>query len=171
MDIGGEPADYKGKLVVDADGLNALSKNCDILKDRSCDVVITPHPGEMSRLTGLTTEEIQQNRVAVAASFAEKYGITVLLKGKGTVVAKDCGQVKINPTGNCGMATGGMGDVLSGVVAAFLGQGLNPFDSAVLGAYIHGKAGDMAAEKYGIHGLTAGDVADYVAMAIADELK
>ncbi len=163
--------EYKGKLVIDADGLNALSKNCDVLKDRSCDVVITPHPGEMSRLTGLTTEEIQQNRVAVATSFAEKYGITVLLKGKGTVVAKDCGQVKINPTGNCGMATGGMGDVLSGVVAAFLGQGLNPFDSAVLGAYIHGKAGDMAAEKYGIHGLTAGDVADYVAMAIADELK
>lgn len=163
--------EYKGKLVIDADGLNALSKNCDILKDRTCDVVITPHPGEMSRLTGLSIEEIQKNRVAVATAFAEKYGITILLKGKETVIAEGSNKVKINPTGNPGMATGGTGDVLSGVIAAFLGQGLDIFDGATLGAYIHGKAGDMVAEKFGIHGLIAGDVADYVAMAIADELK
>ncbi len=162
--------DYKGKLVIDADGLNTLSKNCDILKDRSCDVVITPHPGEMSRLSGLSIEEIQQNRAAVAMAFAEKYGITVLLKGRKTVIA-DGSRVRINSTGNPGMATGGTGDVLSGVVAAFLGQGLSVFDAAVLGAYIHGKAGDMAAEKFGIYGLMAGDVADYTAFAIADEIK
>lgn len=163
--------EYRGKLIIDADGLNALSKGCDILNGRSCSVVITPHPGEMSRLTGLSIDEIQQNRVAVAASFAEKYGITVLLKGKGTVIADCSGKVKINTTGNPGMATGGTGDVLSGVAAAFMGQGLDAFDAAVLGAYIHGKAGDMAAEKFGIHGLIAGDVADYAALAIADELK
>lgn len=162
--------EYKGKLVIDADGLNALSRNCDILTDRACSVVITPHPGEMSRLTGLSIDEIQQNRAAVAASFAEKYGISVLLKGKETVIADGSGRVKINTTGNSGMATGGTGDVLSGVTAAFLGQGLDTFDAAVLGAYIHGKAGDMAAEKFGIHGLIAGDVADYTAFAIADEL-
>ena len=163
-------SEYKGKLVIDADGLNALSRNCDILMDKSCDVVITPHPGEMSRLTGLSVAEIQQNRVAVAADFAQKYGITVLLKGKDTVIAKCNGKAKINLTGNSGMATGGMGDVLSGVIGAFLGLGLDIFDAAVLGAYIHGKAGDMAAEKFGIHGLIAGDVADYTAFAIADEL-
>ena len=163
--------EYKGKLVIDADGLNALSKNCDIINEKSCDVVITPHPGEMSRLTKLSINEIQQNRTAVAADFAQRYGITVLLKGKNTVIAGCDGRIRINPTGNPGMATGGAGDVLSGVIAAFLGQGLDTFDGAVLGAYIHGKAGDMAAEKFGIHGLIAGDVAEYVAMAIADELK
>ncbi len=164
-------SEYSGKLVIDADGLNALGKDCDILNDRACEVVITPHPGEMSRLTGFSIEEIQKNRVAVAASFAEKYGIVVLLKGEGTVIADCSGQVKINSTGNSGMATGGTGDVLSGVVASFLGQGLSTFDATVLGAYIHGKAGDMAAEKFGIHGLIAGDVADYTAFAIADELR
>lgn len=162
---------YKGKLVIDADGLNALGKDCDILKTRSCGVVITPHPGEMSRLTGLSIQEVQQNRNAVAMAFAEKYGITVLLKGKDTVIADGVGRVKINPTGNPGMATGGTGDVLSGVIGAFLGQGLDTFEAAVLGAYIHGKAGDMASEEYGIHGLVAGDVAEYVAFAIADEMK
>ncbi len=162
---------YKGKLVIDADGLNALGKNCNILEDKACDVVITPHPGEMSRLTRLSTEEVQQNRVAVATEFAKKYGITVLLKGNETVIADGSGNVKINYTGNPGMATGGTGDVLSGIVGAFLGQGIKAFDAAVLGAYIHGKAGDMAAEKFGIHGLVAGDVADYTAFAIADELE
>lgn len=164
-------SEYKGKLVIDADGLNAVSKNCDILKEKSCDVVITPHPGEMSRLTKLSIDEIQKNRTEVAADFAKKYGITVLLKGKNTVIAGADGQMKINPTGNPGMATGGTGDVLSGVIGAFLGQGLGAFDAAVLGAYIHGKAGDMAAEKFGVHGLLAGDVAEYAAFAIADELK
>ncbi len=163
--------EYKGKLVIDADGLNALSKNCEILNEKSCDVVITPHPGEMSRLTKLSIDEIQQNRAAIAADFAQRHGITVLIKGQNTVIAACDGRMKINPTGNPGMATGGTGDVLSGVIAAFLGQGLDAFDAAALGAYIHGKAGDMAAEKFGIHGLIAGDVAEYVAMAIVDELK
>ena len=168
--------EYEGLLVIDADGLNALSENCDILNNRKCEVVITPHPGEMSRLVKKTIDEVQNNRHAVAVDFAVRYGITVLLKGKDTVVAGIDGQngacrVYVNNTGNCGMATGGMGDVLSGVVVAFAAQGLGGFDAARLGAYIHGKAGDIAMKKYGIHGLIAGDVAEYIAIAIADELK
>lgn len=179
--------EYNGKLVIDADGLNALSGDCDILRERQCDVVITPHPGEMARLVKMPIAEIQQNRTAVALEFAERYGVCVLLKGSGTVVAdtqvsslscdetffagSENGRVYINTTGNPGMATGGMGDVLSGVVASFMAQGLSTFDAAVLGAYIHGKAGDMATEKYGIHGLLAGDVAEYIAFAIKSECR
>jgi len=175
--------EYKGKLVIDADGLNALAENCDILDDRKCDVVITPHPGEMSRLIGKSIEYVQQNRNIVAAEFAARYGITVLLKGKETVIVgyefrngenkmpqPQCG-MRINTTGNCGMATGGMGDVLSGVIGAFMAQGMKPFDATVLGAYIHGKAGDMAVQRFGVHGLVAGDVAEYIAFAIKPEAE
>ena len=167
-------AEYGGKLVIDADGLNALSENCDILDKRRCEVVITPHPGEMSRLLRKEISEVQSNREKLASEFAAKYGITVVLKGQNTViagcktVASHC-RLHINTTGNCGMATGGTGDVLSGVVAGFMAQGLSAYDAAVLGAYIHGKAGDIAANKYGIHGLIAGDVAEAVAFAIAHE--
>lgn len=181
---------FEGTLVIDADGLNALSRNCDVLNERCCRVVITPHPGEMARLANITIGEVQSRREAVATEFASEYGITVVLKGKGTVIAscdakaedksdktkenasgEDCGacRVHINTTGNCGMATGGTGDVLSGVVGAFAAQGLEPYEAAVLGAYIHGKAGDIAAEKYGVHGLVAGDVAETVAFAIKSE--
>lgn len=168
--------EYQGILVIDADGLNALAENCEILNDCKCRVVITPHPGEMSRLTGWSIGDIQKNRETVAVEFASKYRVTVLLKGENTVIAgfdHESGEtlMYINNTGNCGMATGGSGDVLSGVVASFAAQGMEPFDAARLGAYIHGKAGDIAASKFGIHGLVAGDVAEYVAFAIADEMK
>ncbi len=168
-------SEYDGKIVIDADGLNALSENCDILDERRCEVVITPHPGEMSRLIKKEIGEVQSNREQLASEFALRYGITVVLKGRNTVIAgcktknADC-KLHINTTGNCGMATGGTGDVLSGVVAGFMAQGLSAYDAAVLGAYIHGKAGDIAANKYGIHGLVAGDVAEAVAFAIAHEI-
>lgn len=166
-------SEYEGTLVIDADGLNALAQDCDILRDRRCSVVITPHPGEMSRLVKKGIDEIQKNRETVVAEFALEYGVTVVLKGKDTIVAEGNGQRRmyVNSTGNCGMATGGTGDVLSGVVAAFVAQGLDVFDAAKLGTYIHGKAGDIAAQKYGIHGLMAGDVAEAVAFALADELN
>ena len=168
--------EYDGKLVIDADGLNALSKNCDILDERRCEVVITPHPGEMSRLTKKGIDEVQRNREQLASDFARRYGITVVLKGRNTVIAesitKSSGcRLHINSTGNCGMATGGTGDVLSGVIAGFMAQGLSAYDAPVLGAYIHGKAGDIAADKYGVHGLVAGDVAEAVAFAIAHEIE
>lgn len=164
-------SEYEGTLIIDADGLNALSKNCDILRERKCSVVITPHPGEMSRLVKKTVEEIQNNREAVAAEFAAEYGVAVVLKGKNTVIAGESGELKINFTGNCGMATGGTGDVLSGAVAAFAAQGLKSFDGAVLGAYIHGKAGDIAAQKLGVHGMLAGDLAECLPLAIKSELE
>ncbi len=162
--------EYKGKLVIDADGLNALSKNPHILKEKNCRVVLTPHPGEMARLTKKSIDEIQKNREAVASQFAKEFGACVVLKGKNTVIADENGKIRINPTGNPGMATGGTGDVLSGIVASFLAQGLDTFEGASLGAYIHGKAGDIAAERFGIHGLIAGDVVDAVPVAIKSEL-
>ncbi len=164
-------SEYSGSLVIDADGLNALSKDCGILKEKKCRIVITPHPGEMARLVKMSTGKVQENRELVASRFAKEHGVCVVLKGKDTVVADELGNLKINKTGNCGMATGGTGDVLAGVVASFLAQGLSPFDGAVLGAYIHGKAGDIAAEKWGTHGLVAGDVADAVPLAIKSELE
>ncbi|MBE7023559.1 MAG: NAD(P)H-hydrate dehydratase [Ruminococcaceae bacterium] len=165
-------SEYEGKLVLDADGLFALSGNCDILKKRRCGVVLTPHPGEMSFLSGKPVDEIQKNRSAVAVEFAKRYDVTVLLKGKGTVVSggTEAQGLYINSTGNCGMATGGMGDVLSGIIGAFLAQGMDTFDAAVLGAYIHGKAGDIGAMRLGTHGLLAGDVAELVPEAIRSEM-
>ncbi len=162
---------YSGVLVIDADGLNALSKNCDMLKCAAGKVIITPHPGEMSRLTGRNIGDIQENREAVAAEFANRYGITVVLKGKDTVIASCTGEVRINTTGNCGMATGGTGDVLAGVIASFAGQGLCAFDAAVLGAYIHGKAGDIAKLEKGIHGMIATDVVEMLPLAIKTEFE
>ena len=162
---------YQGTLVIDADGLNALSKNCDMLKSAACKIIITPHPGEMCRLTKRTVEDIQQNRESVALEFAQKYGITVVLKGKDTVIADSTGEVRINPTGNCGMATGGTGDVLAGVIASFAGQGLCAFDAAVLGAYIHGKAGDIARLQKGVHGMIATDVVEMLPIAVRTEIE
>ncbi len=162
---------YSGKLVIDADGLNAIKTDCEIFKEKKCQVVITPHPGEMARLLGVTTHDIAEDRCGIASKFANEYGVTVVLKGKDTVVANEKGDVKINPTGNSGMATAGMGDVLSGVIASFLGQGLEPFDAAVLGTYIHGKAGDIAKSEKGVHGLIASDVLENLPLAIKSEIE
>ncbi len=151
---------YEKTLVIDADGINALSENIDILKEKRCEIILTPHPGEMSRLTGISVEEIQMNREHLAAEFATNHGVCVVLKGKDTVIADKNGRISVNPTGNPGMATGGTGDVLCGVAAAFAAQGLSPYDAAVLGAYVHGLAGDIAVDKKGIYGLIASDVAD-----------
>ncbi len=151
---------YKKTLIIDADGINALSGNIDILKEKCGEIILTPHPGEMSRLCGASVEKIQGSREEIAAEFAAKYDVCLVLKGKNTVIASGDGQISINPTGNSGMATGGTGDVLCGVVAALAAQGLSAYDSAVLGVYLHGLAGDIAAEEKGIHGLIASDVAE-----------
>ena len=101
----------------------------------------------------------------------KRYGVTVVLKGKGTLISDKAGNVRINSTGNCGMATGGTGDVLAGVIASFAGQGLEAFDAAVLGTYIHGKAGDLVRLQKGVHGMIAGDVADMLPVAIKTEIE
>lgn len=151
---------YDKTLVIDADGLNALSKNPEILKSKNCNIILTPHPGEMSRLTGKPIADIQENRKSCAEQFAAEYDVTVVLKGESTVVAALGKESYINKTGNVGMATAGSGDVLSGVIGSLLGQGLCAFDAAILGVYLHGLAGDIAADEKTVYGMVAGDIID-----------
>lgn len=145
-------------MLIDADGLNALAEDPEILRGRSAPVVLTPHPGEMARLCGWKVQDILKDPVGCAVEFAARWGCVVLLKGSATVIASSKGQVTFNATGNPGMAAGGSGDVLSGVITALLGQGLGGYDAARLGSYVHGAAGDLAAREMGYHGLTASDM-------------
>ena len=148
------------KLVIDADGLNNLAKLGDWPNLCKADVILTPHPGEMKRLwNGLLRKPIPQDRETAAIEFAAESGVTVVLKGDGTVVA-DSEKFYTNTTGNAGMATAGAGDVLTGVISALCGQGLGSFDAAVLGVYVHGLAGDLAAEESGQVSLIATDIVD-----------
>jgi ADP-dependent NAD(P)H-hydrate dehydratase len=148
------------KLVIDADGLNNLAGIKDWPNKLKAKVILTPHPGEMKRLwSGLFREPLPDQRQQQAAQLAQHTNTTVVLKGAGTVVT-DGEKVYINKTGNPGMATAGSGDVLTGVITALLGQGLSDFDAAVLGVYIHGLAGDIAAEKMGQIGMITTDIID-----------
>ncbi|NJD01771.1 MAG: NAD(P)H-hydrate dehydratase [Ruminiclostridium sp.] len=155
-------------LVLDADALNAASRDISMLKECNADAVITPHPGEMARLTGLSIREVQNDRLKVAADFAEQYGVTVVLKGSGTVVALPDGTIYVNTTGNPGMATGGAGDVLTGIIASLAGQGVKLSDAAVAGVYLHGLAGDAAAGKKGMHGMIASDIIEELPYVIKE---
>jgi NAD(P)H-hydrate epimerase len=150
-------------MVVDADGLNALAKHHKILKEN---VILTPHPGEMSRLSGLTVAEIQKNRKKVAKEFANEYNVEIVLKGKNTVVADNKGNFYVNLTGNPGMAKAGSGDVLTGIIAAFLGQKLDLFQAAKYAVYLHGLAGDLAAKEKTQISMTASDIIDMLPAAI-----
>ncbi len=146
-------------LVLDADGLNAIAPVATVLrKFLKGRAVLTPHVGEMSRLLSLSVQRIEKDRRFAALTLARKTGAVAVLKGPGTVVASPEGKVFINPTGNPGMATAGMGDVLTGVIGALLAQGLKPFDAAVLGVFVHGAAGDAVARRFGEGGLIASDV-------------
>lgn len=153
-------------VVLDADALNAVSKNTEILQRFQKDVVITPHPGEMSRLTGLDISYIQENRIEVSKKYARAWGVVIVLKGAKTIIANEGGMVYINPTGNAGMATAGSGDALTGIIASLIGQGIDAFEAAVAGAYLHGLAGDIAAVSKGEHGLTALDIVENLPHAI-----
>jgi NAD(P)H-hydrate epimerase len=146
-------------LVLDADGLNALEGQADILDLSPAPRVLTPHPGEMARLAGRPTTDVQANRMAVASEFASRHRVVVVLKGAGTIVA-DGRRTLANETGNPGMATGGSGDVLTGLVAGLLAQGLAPFEAACLAVRVHGRAGDLAASVLGELSMTADDILD-----------
>ena len=146
--------------LIDADGLNNLAADMSRLREARVPPVLTPHPGEMGRLTGMDAAEVNADRIGVARAFAAENACYVVLKGARTVMAAPGGLVSINPTGNPGMATGGMGDVLSGIVAGFLAQGLAPEDAMRLGVYLHGRAGDRVAEERGMAGLIASDLVD-----------
>jgi NAD(P)H-hydrate epimerase len=144
-------------IVLDADGLNVLGRHADsVFKAARAPVIITPHPGEAARLLGVTIKEVQADREAAAARLAARGTVTVL-KGHGTVVT-DGQRMYVNTTGNPGMATAGAGDVLTGMLAALVASGMPPFEAAVLAVWAHGRAGDLAAEKLGILGLTALDI-------------
>lgn len=146
--------------VIDADGLNTLVLEIDRLRRAKVAPVLTPHPGEMARLTGKSTREVNADRIGIARSFALEHRCHVVLKGARTVIATAAGNVAINPTGNPGMASAGMGDVLAGILTALLGQGLAPEDAMNLGVYLHGFVGDQAARTRGDVGLIASDVID-----------
>jgi NAD(P)H-hydrate epimerase len=152
-------------MVIDADGINSLSaargrgKGAkDILGSARSPVILTPHPGEMARLLSAGKDFLQQDRMNIATSFSKETGACLVLKGAPTVIAEPEGRVFINTTGNPGMATAGSGDVLTGIIASMLGQGLTSLNSSVLGVFLHGLAGDIAAEKKGMHSLIASDI-------------
>lgn len=144
--------------VLDADGINAVLGQTDILKTAKAPLVLTPHPGEMSRLISKDKEELQVRRKDVALAFAAEYNTVLVLKGFNTVVADPDGRVYENQTGNVGMATGGTGDVLTGIIASFIGQGAAPFTASALAVHFHGMAGDMAVKEKGVLGLIATDL-------------
>ncbi|MBX9689698.1 MAG: NAD(P)H-hydrate dehydratase [Candidatus Obscuribacterales bacterium] len=152
--------------VIDADGLNALSQNIKILADTEGGFVFTPHPKELSRLTGKPVKDIQADRIRAAQDAAKRFGATIVLKGANSVVATPDDDVFIIPTGNSGMATAGSGDVLSGIIAGLIAQGLNRTWAAVAGTYIHGAAGDLAAAEIGEDGMLAGDILSCVPAVI-----
>ena len=136
-------------LVIDADALNCICNEPQILKSLKAPAIITPHPGEMARLINSTPREVNSDRENTAINFAKRYGVITVLKGAGTIIASPDGKAYINHTGNSGMATGGSGDVLAGIIGSMLAQGANPFKAAAAGVFLHGTVGDIAAEKLG----------------------
>ncbi|NOY89156.1 MAG: NAD(P)H-hydrate dehydratase [FCB group bacterium] len=149
-------------MIVDADGLNALAKHIDILKNIETPMVLTPHPGEFKRLTSVSVPEDIHQRINVAREFATIYRKVLVLKGSPTIVADKDGVCYVNRTGNSGMATGGSGDVLSGIIGTFLAQKMPPIDAAICGVYIHGYAGDLAANDLTERAMIAGNMVDYL---------
>lgn len=158
-----------GPVVVDADAINAFAGDAEGLRSRrGGQVVVTPHPGEMARLLGVSTEEIQSHRIRVARDFAVHHQVHLVLKGYRTLIATPQGTVAINPTGNPGMATGGCGDVLTGMIAAWIGQRLAPDAACRLAVYLHGAAGDLAAADIGAIAMTAGDLVEHLGDAVLE---
>jgi len=145
-------------VVVDADGLNSLARQKSIFKEIKAPLVLTPHPGEMSRLTGISVADVQKDRMGVAKKFAREWGAIVVLKGAGTVIADPEGIAFLNRSGNPAMASAGMGDVLTGIIAGLLSQHYGPLEASALGVFMHGMAGDLATKELGDAGIIATDV-------------
>ncbi|MDF2686050.1 MAG: carbohydrate kinase, partial [Clostridia bacterium] len=157
----------KKPTVIDADGLNYLSQNPDILnEDNNEQLILTPHPLEMSRLCGLSVEEIEGNRIETARNFAIQKKLILILKGKHTLIATPGGNVYINTTGNTGLAKGGSGDVLAGIISGLLAQGYSTEESAISGVYLHGKAADILKEEISEYGMLPSDLPLTVAIIL-----
>ena len=155
-------------IIIDADGINIISHNINVLKAAKVPIILTPHPGEMSRLTGMSVKQIQSDRIQTAVDFADKYNVTLVLKGANTVVATPYEKTAfVNTTGNAGMAKGGSGDLLAGIISAFVSSGLSVADASVMGVYFHGLAGDIAAEKYSMTAMSPTDTANCLPFALS----
>jgi NAD(P)H-hydrate epimerase len=156
-----DAAERERPMLIDADGLNALAAiGCEALRHARGPVVLTPHPGEAARLLGVTTAAINDDRVSAARRLSDRTGACVLIKGARSVIASPNGDICVNSTGNPGMSTPGMGDALSGMVGALLGQHMRPLDALALGVFIHGYAADRVAARVGRIGYLAGDLID-----------
>jgi len=156
-------------MIIDADGLNALAGHLNILrkpKANNRSLILTPHPGEMARLLGITVNIVQKNRKDIACKFSRCHKLTLILKGHNTIVSDAKGKIYINRTGNPGMSSAGSGDVLTGMISAFLGQGLDSFSSAKYAVYLHGLAGDLAAKEKTQISLIASDIIAKIPEAI-----
>ncbi|MHB9027145.1 MAG: NAD(P)H-hydrate dehydratase [Candidatus Latescibacterota bacterium] len=156
---------YRGKIVLDADGLNAFEGAVDQLVNTPAEIVLTPHAGELSRLTGRLAKEISADPVRAARDAARSLGHIVLLKGPTTVIAAPSGEVWLNGAGSQALATAGSGDVLTGIIAGLIAQGMDCFQAAVLGAFIHGLCGDLATLGFGSRGILSGDLPDIIPQA------
>jgi len=154
-------------IVIDADGLNALAGDLTPLRSGRSQAILTPHPGEMARLTGLKNSEVQADRVGLASRFARDHGCHLVLKGARTIIAGPQGSIHVNPTGNPGLASGGSGDVLTGLLGGFLARGLPPEKAALCGVYLHGLSADLLAEKIGQAGILAGDLIEVIPSLMA----
>ncbi|MGE5628090.1 MAG: NAD(P)H-hydrate dehydratase [Solirubrobacterales bacterium] len=158
----------KCAVVIDADGINVLKDNMHILDKRSCPIILTPHPGEFSRISGYSMEQIAENRMGTAKEFAEKHNVILLLKGYNTVIT-DGKEIYVNSSGNSAMASGGMGDCLTGIIGSLIGQGYDPITGAFMGAYVHGYAGERLSEE--LFSVNAGHIIDFVSCAMMELLK
>lgn len=159
-------------MVVDADGLNAIAQDVSILdKKKTSSLVLTPHPGEMSRLSGLSISAIEEDRISAAREFAMRYGVFLVLKGAGTVIASPDGDIAVNGSGNPGMGSGGMGDVLTGIIVSLLGQNYPPAHACCLGVFLHGFAADLVAREKGEIGICATDVQERLPLAYQGILR
>jgi NAD(P)H-hydrate epimerase len=162
-------AAIKIPLLIDGDGLTAIAENPEILRSRKAATILTPHLGEMARLTGKPAAQISQNKIAVLREATEKLKATIVLKGAHTLIGTQNGRVYVNLSGNAGMATAGSGDVLTGCIAAMYGLGLKPEEATRKGVFLHGYAGDLAAAKKGEDGITAKDIMEFLPQALKND--
>lgn len=156
----------KNTLIIDGDGINLLKNNPELLLENKGEIILTPHPKEFSRISGYSVEYILNNKEKTVAEFAKKYNVYLLLKGNGTIISDPQGNLWINKTGNSSLSKGGTGDVLSGIIAGFAAQGATPVESMIIGAYLHGMAGEIASEELTEYCVMATDLIKYLPQGI-----